>query len=146
MDLRFWRKKRLLAAVIVVIVLVATFAFLATLKFNYDRENDAALQYFSSQSGMPDAFSALEKLTPSDAVVLCLWDYGLAVRKWSHREVIEAYPSKEIAESVGSMRTFWGNLGRSFSPNGVQTRESKTSLWLSCSMRSNLCRFLGSMT
>lgn len=111
MDLRFWRKKRLLAAVIVVIVLVATFAFLATLKFNYDRENDAALQYFSSQSGMPDAFSALEKLTPSDAVVLCWWDYGLAVRKWSHREVIEAYPSKEIAESVGSMRTFWGNLG-----------------------------------
>ena len=110
MDLRFWRKKRLLAAVIITIILVAFFAFLATLKFDYDRENTAALQYFASQPGKPDAFSALERLTPSDSVVLCWWDYGLAVEKWSHREVIEAYPSREIADSVGSTRTFWGNL------------------------------------
>ncbi len=110
MDLRFWRKKRLLAAVIIIIVLVAAFAFLATLKINYDQENQAVMQYFSKQPGMPDAFAALERLTPSDSVVLCWWDYGLAVREWSHREVIEAYPSREIAESVGSMRSFLGNL------------------------------------
>jgi uncharacterized membrane protein len=110
MDWRLWRRKRLLAAVIIIVVLVAAFAFLATLKFDYDRENRAAMEYFSKQPGMPDAFAALERLTPSDAVVLCWWDYGLAVREWSHREVIEAYPSREIAESVGSMRSFWGNL------------------------------------
>jgi hypothetical protein len=51
MDLRFWRKKWLLAAVIISIILVASFAFLATLKFDYDRENNAAMQYFSSQPG-----------------------------------------------------------------------------------------------
>jgi len=110
MDLRFWLKKRLLAAVAVTIIIVVVFAFLATLKFDYERENTAALQYFASQPGMPDAFSALETLTPTDAVILCWWDYGLAVEKWSNREVIEAYPSREIADSMGSTRSFWGNL------------------------------------
>jgi asparagine N-glycosylation enzyme membrane subunit Stt3 len=111
MDLRFWRKKWLLTAVIITVVLVAFSLFLATLKFDYDRENDAAMQYFSRQPGMPDTFMALERLTPSDAVVLCWWDYGRSVREWSHREVIEAYPSREIADSVGSTRSFLGNLG-----------------------------------
>ena len=110
MDLRFWRKTWLLAAVATTVVLVAVSLFLATLKFDYDRGNDAALQYFSQQSGMPDAFTALEELTPSGSVVLCWWDYGRAVREWSHREVIEAYPSREIANTVGSTRSFWGNL------------------------------------
>lgn len=110
MDLRFWRKKWLLTAVIVTVVLVASSLFLATLKFDYDRENDAAMQYFSRQPGMSDAFAALERLTPSDAVVLCWWDYGRSVREWSHREVIEAYPSREIAQTVGSTRSFLGNL------------------------------------
>jgi hypothetical protein len=32
------------------------------------------------------------------------------VREWSHREVIEAYPSRDIAQSVGSTSSFWGNL------------------------------------
>jgi asparagine N-glycosylation enzyme membrane subunit Stt3 len=111
MDLRFWRNKRFLTAVVITIILVASFAFLATLKFDYDSSNNAALQYFANQPGMPDAFSALERLTPTDAVVLCWWDYGRAVEEWSHREVIEAYPSREIAESVGSTRSFLGNLG-----------------------------------
>jgi hypothetical protein len=110
MDLRFWRNKWLLTAVIVTTVLVAFSLFLTTLKFDYDRENDAAMQYFSSQSGMPDAFTTLERLTPLGSVVLCWWDYGRAVREWSHREVIEAYPSREIANTVGSTRSFWGNL------------------------------------
>jgi asparagine N-glycosylation enzyme membrane subunit Stt3 len=111
MDLRFWRKKWLLIAVIVTILLVASALFLATLKVSYDSENDAVLHYFSSQQGMPDAFMALERLTPSDAVVLCWWDYKRAVREWSYREVIEAYPSREIAQSVGTTRSFLGNLG-----------------------------------
>ena len=106
MDLRFWRKKWLLIAVIVTILLVASALFLATLKVSYDSENDAVLHYFSSQQGMPDAFMALERLTPSDAVVLCWWDYKRAVREWSYREVIEAYPSREIAQSVGTTRSF----------------------------------------
>ena len=110
MDLRFWRKKWLLATVVITIILTASIIFLLTLKLDYDRENDAALQYFSRQPGMPDAFTALENLTPPKAVVLCWWDYGRAVREWSHREVIEAYPSREIANTVGSTRSIMGNL------------------------------------
>jgi hypothetical protein len=111
MHLRFWRNKWFLTAAIVTIVLVASALFLTTIKISYDSENDAVMQYFSSQPGMPDAFTALESLTPSDAVVLCLWDYVRSVREWSHREVIEAYPSREIAQSVGSTRSILGNLG-----------------------------------
>jgi len=111
MDWRFWRKKWLLTAVIVTIVLVAFALFLTTLKVSYDSENDAAMQYFSCQPGMPDAFTALERLTPSDAVVLCWWDYGRSMKEWSHREAIEAYPSREIAQTVGSSRSVLGNLG-----------------------------------
>jgi asparagine N-glycosylation enzyme membrane subunit Stt3 len=114
MDLRFWHKKWLLAAVVATVALVASSLFLVTLKVDYDRENDAALHYFSQQPGMPDAFTTLEQLTPSGSVVLCWWDYGRAVREWSHREVIEAYPSREIANTVGSTRSFWGNLGGQF--------------------------------
>ena len=110
MDLRFWRKKWLLTAVIITVVLVVFSLFITTLKFDYDRENDAAMQYFSHQQGMTDAFTTLETLTPPNSVVLCWWDYGRAVREWSHREVIEAYPSREIANTVGSTRSFMGNL------------------------------------
>ena len=59
---------------------------------------------------MLDAFAKLENLTSTGSVVLCWWDYGRAVRQWSHREVIEAYPSKDIWNTVGSSRTFLGNL------------------------------------
>ena len=110
MDLRFWRKKWLLVTVVIVIVVIALSLFLTSLKLDYDRENDAAMQYWARQPGMPDAFTAVETLTPPNSVVLCWWDYGRAVREWSHREVIEAYPSREIANSVGSTRTFLGNL------------------------------------
>jgi asparagine N-glycosylation enzyme membrane subunit Stt3 len=110
MDLRFWHKKWLLATVVATVTLVASSLFLVTLKVDYDRENDAALHYFSQQPGMPDAFTTLEQLTPSGSVVLCWWDYDHAVREWSHREVIEAYPSREIANTVGSTRSFWGNV------------------------------------
>jgi asparagine N-glycosylation enzyme membrane subunit Stt3 len=111
MNLRFPHKKWVLITTIITIVVVGSSLFLATIKSDYDRGNDAVMTYFANQAGMPDAFTALETLTPSDAVVLCWWDYGRAVREWSHREVIEAYPSREIASSVGSTRSFWGNLG-----------------------------------
>ena len=114
MDLKFWRKKWFRISVIITIFLVASALFLTTVKFSYDSENDAVLHYFSSQQGMPDAFVALKRLTPSDAVVLCWWDYGRAVREWSYRNVIEAYPSREIAQSVGATRSFLGNLGAQF--------------------------------
>ena len=110
MDLRFWHRKRLLAVVTITIILTASIIFLLTLKFDYDRENDAVMQHFAYEPGMSDAFASLEALTPPDAVVLCWWDYGRAVMEWSRREVIEAYPSREIADSVGSTQTFWGNL------------------------------------
>jgi len=106
---RFWRKKWFFALVAIIVLLVTTLS-LISLKLDYQRENDAVLEYFSRQPGMPDAFAALEQLTPPSAVVLCWWDYGRAVREWSHREVIEAYPSKDIWYSVGSSRTFLGNL------------------------------------
>jgi hypothetical protein len=53
---------------------------------------------------MPDAFAKLEEVTPQGSVVLCWWDYGRAVREWSHREVIEAYPSREIWYTLGTSR------------------------------------------
>jgi hypothetical protein len=106
----FWRKKRFLVSILIAVIVIAFSVFLAGLKFDYDRENDAAMQYFSRQPGMANAFDALEILTPPDAVVLCWWDYGRGVREWSQREVIEAYPSREISQSVGSTRTFLGNL------------------------------------
>jgi hypothetical protein len=111
MDFRFWRKKWLLTVVIITIIAVATSLFLATLKIDYDRENGAKMLYFTNQPGMPDAFAAVSRLTPSDAVVFCWWDYGQAVIEWSHRSVIEAYPSREIADSMGSTRSVLGNLG-----------------------------------
>jgi hypothetical protein len=83
---------------------------LLSLKFDYDRENDAVLQYFSKQPRMPEAFVELEQLSSPGSVVLCWWDYGRAVREWSHRDVIEAYPSRDIWYSVGSSRSFFGNL------------------------------------
>jgi hypothetical protein len=111
MNLRFWRRKRILAAVTLTIIIVTTSWFLVTMKVDYDTENGAKMLYFTNQPGMPDAFAAVNSLTPPEAVVFCWWDYGQAVNEWSHRQVIEAYPSREIAESLGTSRSFFGNLG-----------------------------------
>ena len=109
MTPRFWRKRWFLATVII-IVLVAASVSLVWMKFDYDREQDAVLQYFSRTPKMPESFAKLEELTPPGSVVLCWWDYGRAVREWSHREVIEAYPSRDISYTVGSSRSLFGNL------------------------------------
>jgi len=109
MTRRFWRKKWFFA-IIGIIALLVTSLWLISLKFDFEHERDAVLEYFSRQPGMPDAFSKLENLTSPGSVVLCWWDYGRAVREWSHREVIEAYPSRDIWYTMGSTRTFLGNL------------------------------------
>ena len=109
MKSRF-RRRRWLLAVVIIVVLVAASVSLVWIKWDYEREQDAVLEYFSRQPGMPDAFTMLEDLTPPGSVVLCWWDYGRAVKEWSHREVIEAYPSRDIYYTVGSSRSFFGNL------------------------------------
>ncbi len=109
MNWRFWHKKWLLAAVVITITVVVMSLFVATMKFDYDRDSDAAMQYFATQPGMNDAFTALQSSTPNGAVVFCWWDYGRSVIELSHRQVIEAYPSREIAESIGSTRSLLGN-------------------------------------
>lgn len=110
---RFWHSKRF-AVILAIIIMVPTFLLLA-LKIDIGmRERareDAALKYFSRQEGMPEVFAQLEQLTPVGSVVLCWWDYGRAVREWSHREVIEAYPSRDIWYTVGSTRNQLRNLG-----------------------------------
>ncbi len=109
MTPRFWRKRWFLATIIIT-VLVAASVSLVWMKVDYDREQDAVLQYFSRTPKMPESFAKLEELTPPGSVVLCWWDYGRAVREWSHREVIEAYPSRDIYYTVGSSRSLFGNL------------------------------------
>jgi hypothetical protein len=105
---RFWRRKWLIITVAIIVLLVALIAVVLRTRF-VERE-DAVLQYFAQQEGMSDAFDQLEQLTPSGSVVLCWWDYGRAVREWSFREVIEAYPSRDVWHTVGSSRDVWHNF------------------------------------
>ena len=105
---RFWRSKWFVIT-LVIIMLVLLMFFLA-LWIDFGEREDAVLRYFAQQEGMPEVFAELEHLTPNDSIVLCWWDYGRAVREWSHREVIEAYPSRDIWYSMGSSRDPLGNL------------------------------------
>lgn len=87
---RPWRNKWFILsfAIIILVPLILR----VTLRIDYGGREDAVLRYFSQQAGMPEVFAELETRTPNDSIVLCSWDYGGAVRQWSHREVIEAYP------------------------------------------------------
>lgn len=105
---KFWRSKWFIIA-LVIIILVPTF-FMLVLFINFGQRQDEVLRYFSQQEGMPSTFTRLEQLTPSNATVLCWWDYGRAVMNWSHRQVIEAYPSRDIYYSVGTSRDLWSNI------------------------------------
>lgn len=112
MKRKFWRSKRF-AIILATVVLIPTLLLLA-LRIDFaiqeQAREDAVLEYFSKQEGMPEAFAQLKQLTPQSTVVLCWWDYGRAVRQWSQREVIEAYPSRDIWYTVGSTRNPLGNL------------------------------------
>ncbi|HKZ93884.1 MAG TPA: hypothetical protein VJ249_04795 [Candidatus Bathyarchaeia archaeon] len=122
MTPKFPRKRWILAAIVIVVLVVASTSLL-WMKVDYERGQDAVLEYFSHQPGMSDAFAKLEELTPPGSVVLCWWDYGRAVREWSHREVIEAYPSRDIYNTVGSTRSVFGNLqGQLFGTWGSSER------------------------
>jgi len=91
---RFWRSRWFITALIV--VMLAVLVFFLALWIDFGEREDAVLRYFAEQEGMSEAFAELERLTLGGSVVLCWWDYGRAVREWSDREVIEAYPSRDI--------------------------------------------------
>ncbi len=102
-------RTRWLIALTAIIILVSTLVLLA-MRIDLGEREEAVLEYFSHQEGMPETFSQLEQLTPTGSILLCWWDYGRAVTEWSHREVIEAYPSKDVWHTVGSSRDPWHNL------------------------------------
>ena len=110
---KFWRSKWFVVAILLIIVLVSASILLA-LRITVEEREDAVLKYFSEQEGMPQTFEQLENLTEPCSVVLCWWDYGRAVRGWSNRDVIEAYPSRDVWESVGASRDPWQNLATQF--------------------------------
>jgi len=101
------RKWLIIAIIIIVLILVSA---LLVLRIHFEEREDDVLTYFSKQEGMPEAFSKLENLTSPSDVILCWWDYGRAVREWSHREVIESYPSRDIWHTIGASRDLWYNL------------------------------------
>jgi hypothetical protein len=104
----FWRS-RWFILILALIILVPSVLMLV-LRLDFSQREDAVLKYFSEEEGMPEAFAQLEQLTPTNSVVLCWWDYGRAVMQWSHRQVVEAYPSRDIWYSMGSSRDPWHNL------------------------------------
>lgn len=108
MKTKFRRGKWFLLILAITVLVVAVVLFALRIRF-IERE-DAVLNYFSQQEGMPETFTQLEELTSPDSVVLCWWDYGRAVREWSNREVIEAYPSRDVWHTVGSSRDPWHNF------------------------------------
>lgn len=105
---RPWRNKWFILSF--VIIILVPLILRVTLRIDYGGREDAVLRYFSQQTGMPEVFAELETRTPNDSIVLCSWDYGGAVRQWSHREVIEAYPSRDIWQSMESSRDPIHNL------------------------------------
>lgn len=108
MKMSFLRSKWFIIILAIIALLVVL--IIVVLRTRFIEREDAVLEYFSKQEGMPDAFAQLEQLTPAGSVVLCWWDYGRAVREWSFREVIEAYPSRDIWHTVGSSRDPWHNF------------------------------------
>ncbi len=105
---RFWRSRWFVIAL--AIVLIASLIFLLVLRIDLGQREDGVLKYFSQQQGMPEVFAEVENLTSPVSVVLCWWDYGRAVREWSHREVIEVYPSRDIWYTTGASRDLLHNL------------------------------------
>jgi hypothetical protein len=90
--------------VTVAIIALTLLSFFVTLRLDFGQREEEVLRYFSQEEGMPGVFAELEQLTPNDSVILCWWDYGRAVKLWSRREVIEAYPSRDIWNSMASSR------------------------------------------
>lgn len=107
MQINLQRSRWLFVSIALAILVAVS---LAVFRLDFGEREDAVLEYFAQQEGMPETFAQLTALTPSDAVILCWWDYGRAVREWSYREVVEAYPSRDIWHTVGASRDFWHNV------------------------------------
>jgi hypothetical protein len=90
--------------VLVLLLILVPALFLVGMKLDFGRREDVVLKYFSQEPGMPEAFAMLQENTTEGSVVLCWWDYGRAVQQWSHREVIEAYPSRDLWYTLGISR------------------------------------------
>jgi hypothetical protein len=105
---RFWRSRWFILTIVIVVLIPSL--LMLSLRLDFGQREDAVLEYFSKDERMSEVFAQLEQLTPSNSVVLCWWDYGRAVRQWSHRQVVEAYPSRDIWYSMGSSRDPWHNL------------------------------------
>ena len=58
-----------------------------------------------------------------------------------HREAIEAYPSRDIANSVGTTSTFWGNLQAQLFGTWDHQRKSMTWQTSSCYKKIKLFQF-----
>jgi hypothetical protein len=99
---KFGRRKWII--VTVAIIALTLLSFFVTLRLDFGQREEEVLRYFSQEEGMPGVFAELERLTPNDSIILCWWDYGRAVKLWSRREVIEAYPSRDIWNSMASSR------------------------------------------
>ncbi len=99
---KFWRRTRLIPIIAIIVVIILS--LFAVLRIDFGQREDAILTYFSQEQGMPETFIELKKLTPNNSIILCWWDYGRAVRQWSHREVVEAYPSRDIWNTLGNSR------------------------------------------
>lgn len=102
MRWKFGRRKWII--VTVAIIALTLLSFFVTLRLDFGQREEEVLRYFSQEEGMPGVFAELEQLTPNDSIILCWWDYGRAVKLWSRREVIEAYPSRDIWNSMASSR------------------------------------------
>lgn len=96
-------RRKWLIVTIAIIALILLSLFIA-LRLDFGQREDVVLRYFSQEEGMPEVFAELTQLTPNDSIILCWWDYGRAVEQWSHREVVEAYPSRDIWDSMASSR------------------------------------------
>jgi hypothetical protein len=102
MRWKFRHKKWILIAL--AIIGLVLLSFFVTLRLDFGQRENEVLRYFSQEADMPDVFTELEQLTLNDSIILCWWDYGRAVEQWSHRKVIEAYPSRDIWNSMASSR------------------------------------------
>jgi len=86
------------------IIISAPLILLVILNVNFNQKQDEVLTYYSQQPNVTETFTALTNLTQPDSTILCWWDYGRPIQQWSHRRVIEAYPSRDIWYTMGSSR------------------------------------------
>ncbi|UCC28351.1 MAG: hypothetical protein JSW29_02605, partial [Candidatus Bathyarchaeota archaeon] len=75
MKREFWRTKRFAILLATIILIPALFLLALRIDFALQEQarEDAVLEYFLEQEGMPEAFAQLKQLTQRNSVVLCWW-------------------------------------------------------------------------